>query len=658
MPRLGIFEKLAPALLSALMFSASSARAAVTISTAATQNMSCQGGVCMPTAVDAVLNINDVETFLAQGSLKVTTTGSGVQAKDIVVDSAFSWSSASGLTLDASHSIVVEAKVVAEGTPSLTIATGGGALSFERKGHIEFRHVASGLVINGTAYRLVNTIRRLAALIAANPSGAYALARSYDASRDATYGNAPIVTTFSGGLEGLGNAITNLAIDGGSQTGVVGLFEYVDTDGTVQDLRLVDVNVVSGSVYVGALAGDGEGAFRDDSVSGTITGNMTFSVGGLIGSMSGTVNNCRSSASVTNNTGNEDGVVFNGGLLGTNFGTVDKSDASGTVTGNGQPSSPGGLVGWNVGTIRNSHATGAVTSTGADGSTGGLVGFNQGPIERSYATGTITGDGGSGDNAAVGGLVGYNAAAVTNSWATGNVSDPGALAYVGGLVGQDDLNASVKRSWASGAVSGTDSASIGGLVGENQAGDTVSTSFATGTASGGQGSNIGGLVGENEGTIVQSFSSGATTSDRESKVGGFVGVDYGSVANSYATGNVNGGLASYAGGLIGFFQPGTGATLSDSYSTGTPSGGNFDGGLVGFDNSSGGAIADCYWDTDTSGIADLSDGAGNISNDPGITGLTTAQFQSGLPTGFRAKIWNEESGINGGLPYLLKIPPP
>jgi len=48
--------------------------------------------------------------------------------------------------------------------------------------------------------------------------------------------------------------------------------------------------------------------------------------------------------------------------------------------------------------------------------------------------------------------------------------------------------------------------------------------------------------------------------------------------------------------------------------------------LIGFDNSSGQSIADCYWDTTTSGIANLSDGAGNVSNDAGITGLTTAQL--------------------------------
>ena len=37
-----------------------------------------------------------------------------------------------------------------------------------------------------------------------------------------------------------------------------------------------------------------------------------------------------------------------------------------------------------------------------------------------------------------------------------------------------------------------------------------------------------------------------------------------------------------------------------------------------------------------------------MANDPDITGLTTAQFQSGLPAGFDPTVWREKSNINGG----------
>src|SRR5579863_10017482 len=62
------------------------AHAAVTISSAATSNMTCASGICAPTATDAVLNVGDLEAMLSSGSAEVTTTGSGsVQADNIEV---------------------------------------------------------------------------------------------------------------------------------------------------------------------------------------------------------------------------------------------------------------------------------------------------------------------------------------------------------------------------------------------------------------------------------------------------------------------------------------------------------------------------------------------------------------------------------------------
>jgi hypothetical protein len=46
-----------------------------------------------------------------------------------------------------------------------------------------------------------------------------------------------------------------------------------------------------------------------------------------------------------------------------------------------------------------------------------------------------------------------------------------------------------------------------------------------------------------------------------------------------------------------------------------------------------------------------------MSNVPGITGLTTAQFESALPSGFDPAIWGEKPNINNGYPYLLANAP-
>lgn len=80
-------------------------------------------------------------------------------------------------------------------------------------------------------------------------------------------------------------------------------------------------------------------------------------------------------------------------------------------------------------------------------------------------------------------------------------------------------------------------------------------------------------------------------------------------------------------------------------------GGSTIGGLIGVNNN---YVDDNYWDTTTSGTI-VGVGLGNASN---VTGLTTAQLQSGLPTGFQPKIWQENAKINKGLPYLIANPPP
>ena len=57
------------------------------------------------------------------------------------------------------------------------------------------------------------------------------------------------------------------------------------------------------------------------------------------------------------------------------------------------------------------------------------------------------------------------------------------------------------------------------------------------------------------------------------------------------------------------------------------------------------------------GILDPHQGAGDPSDDPGITGLTDAQLKSALPAGFDPNVWGQSSSINNGWPYLLANPP-
>jgi hypothetical protein len=495
--------------------------------------MNCSGGVCMPTAKSAVLNAGDLEGMLASGNATVTTTGSGVQADDIVVAAPISWSTSNALALTANRYVTVNSAVSVTGMGGLGLTDNGGlaSLSFGTGGNVTFANLSSTLSINGTSYTLVDTISSLASAILSNPSGAYAFAQSYDAKKNGTYSSPPIATTFTGTFEGLGNTISNLKISDASDS-EVGFFEFVN-GGFIHDIGFEKAKVSSGasSVDLGVLAGYVQGAdAQGSSYSGVVTGSWS----------SGTLNDTASTYAQV------------GGLVGSacSFGSGYQMDA-----------------------VIGSHSS-VKLSGGQSNFAGGLVGYScgDGVVENSYATGAIT----AGDCSYVGGLVGASTAYVEDSFATGSAT-----------------------TGSSGECSPSPSA--------------------------------GGLVGYNFG----------------------VSSSPGTITNSYSTGAATGGSGTNVGGMVGYSFDGT---ISDSYSTGAPSGGGYVGGFIGNDGSA--TLSDTYWDTTTSGITNLSQGAGNISNVSGITGQSTSQLQSGLPAGFQKGIWKEKTKINGGLPYLVANPPP
>jgi hypothetical protein len=494
-----------------------SAHAALQISSQATSNVVCSGknNTCTATARNAVLNAEHLAKLLARQDV---TVSSGKIAKDVVVATSFNWTSAYALTLDAHNSIRFDNVLTVAGPGELILKTndGGlnGALSFHHAGRAAFNALTNTLVINKTKYSLVGSIAELAGAITASPSGNYALSNNYDASADGTYSGSPILTPFSGTLEGLGNAISNLAIDDQTEGDAVGLIARVSAGGIVSDMKLTNANV-SGSTktIVGALVAINAG--------GTVKGS------------------------------NSDEVVSAG----------DKSAA-------------GGLVGFNEGGfykkkflepfVSDCHAVGSVRAGQGAYAVGGLIGANNGIAIASSASGDVSG----GKNSLVGGLVGYTESKIEQSYATGSAS---------GSVG----------------------ASVGGIAG-----------------------------GVFFGAIIQSYA--------------YVAVD---AAGTKRDGGVVGGLVGYDEGQI-----------VESYSAGMVSGTNSSaGGLLGIDVSNGNNFTS-YWDFDTSGITDPSQGAGNVPNDPGIIGLSNTQFQSALPPYFDPAVWAENSSVNGGLPYLINNP--
>lgn len=484
------------------------AAADVTISNSTTQNMSCAAGICAPTAVTAVLNVKDLEGLLASGNVKVTTTGSGIQATNIRLTAKLVWSGTNSLTLDAYKSATVEKPMESNGTGGLYVLTsdGGrnGEFSFGDGGHVTFANLSSPLSINGIAYTLVSNVSALASAIATNPAGSYALANSYDAGKDGTYTTSPVVTTLTGAFNGLGNTISNLTINDQTQNAYVGLFAQTSGNASLASIRLANATVTGGA--------------------GTQNSSTEY-VGGLVGyQQGGTISNAFAGGTVSAGS-----YAAAGGLAGITTGTVTLSGAA-AATSSGEQGIAGGLIAGATGTVTNSYATGNVSGSAF---IGGLVGINSPPttIDHSFATGTVTG---VDTYTYAGGLIGLNEGTVRLSSASGAVICQfvcGGLAGMnGGGLGGGSI---ISRSYATGAVS-AGAGGAGGLVGTNLS-SVIADSYATGSASG---QGAGGLVASNDagpgsGGIVRSYSSGAVTGSQYA--GGLIAVDYytGSLKRDY-----------------------------------------------------------------------------------------------------------------------------
>jgi hypothetical protein len=385
---------------------ATAADAAVTISDRATQNMTCDVGICVATARSAILNATDLANIIATTPVVIQ---SGGEAQDIIFSAPFGWTSRNALTLDAFRSIEVDKPLSDTGAGSLSLVTndGGsnGTLSFGGAGRVTFSTTSNKLTINGSNYKLSASIAELASNIAARPGGFHALAAPYDAGKDGVYSHEPIPTLFKGTFEGLGNPISNFNIYDTTGTGA-GLFVELKGSGVIRDVRLVNVTAFSeieSFQILGSLVEDNEGLVAQCQATGAVRSDFQAIIGGLVGINDGSIEKSFANVSVS---GSENAQA--GGLAGNSSGKLFDDYATGEVAA-GDQSSIGGLVGYYVGTkIARSYSTGAV-SGGQAAQLGGFVGSNEeiGPIVNSYWDLTTSGTGtgvGSGDDTGVIGL--------------------------------------------------------------------------------------------------------------------------------------------------------------------------------------------------------------------------------------------------------------
>ena len=193
--------------------------------------------------------------------------------------------------------------------------------------------------------------------------------------------------SYKGTFDGGGHTITGLTFT--TNDNYVGLFGYLNRAGTVKNVVMEGVQITCNQIYggsIGGVVGSSWGTIENCSVSGSISG--TVYVGGVVGvQIGGSITGCSSSATVK-------GMVDVGGVAGqtNSSATLTACYATGNVTLEIAPKkniAGGGLVGMNAGSrgLLACYATGNVTSTGSSTGQvhiGGFLGNNYTTVTAGY----------------------------------------------------------------------------------------------------------------------------------------------------------------------------------------------------------------------------------------------------------------------------------
>lgn len=280
---------------------------------------------------------------------------------------------------------------------------------------------------------------------------------------------------FNGTFDGNGHKIVNLTLYN-TATFYTGMFACVGESGLIKNLTLENVDI-SGTNYIGGIAGYSQGKIINCSVSGKISyiadNSFKVFVGGVVGRIENALNECNSSVAITclqingeANIGGIAGYFERSGcvIADTAFtGDIDISTEERVTL------EVGGLFGYTESNfnLTNVYTTGAITANGVEYVyVGGLVGVGSPTVNASYTTGAITVTGGY--YVYVGGLVGDGSPTVNGSYTTGAITATGRIDLCcGGLVGESGSFMTVNGSYTTGAITATggDEVCIGGLIG-------------------------------------------------------------------------------------------------------------------------------------------------------------------------------------------------
>ena len=192
--------------------------------------------------------------------------------------------------------------------------------------------------------------------------------------------------SYKGTFDGGGHTITGLTFTTNDE--YAGLFGWLNRAGTVKNVVMEGVQITSNQIYggsIGGVVGSGWGTIENCSVSGSVSG--TVYVGGVVGvQIGGSITGCSSSATVK-------GTVDVGGVAGqtNSSATLTACYATGNVIIEMDPKkniAGGSLVGMNAGSsLLACYATGNVTSTGSSTGKvhiGGFLGNNYTTVTACY----------------------------------------------------------------------------------------------------------------------------------------------------------------------------------------------------------------------------------------------------------------------------------
>ena len=192
--------------------------------------------------------------------------------------------------------------------------------------------------------------------------------------------------SYKGTFDGGGHTITGLTFTTNDE--FAGLFGWLNRAGTVKNVVMEGVQITSNQIYggsIGGVVGSSWGTIENCSVSGNVSG--TVYVGGVVGvQIGGSITGCSSSATVK-------GTVDVGGVAGqtNSSATLTACYATGNVIIEINPKkniAGGSLVGMNAGiSLLACYATGNVTSTGSSTGQvhiGGFLGNNYTTVTACY----------------------------------------------------------------------------------------------------------------------------------------------------------------------------------------------------------------------------------------------------------------------------------